>query len=70
MSEFLLPGQDPAAVEAAQTAQAASRPACRMHPSVAGVALCTACGHPMCYTCSLEVPGRGVICRTCAFGRR
>jgi serine/threonine protein kinase len=72
VTEFLLPGHlptDPGAPPA-QFPQGASRPACRMHPGVAGVALCTNCGHPMCYTCSLEVPGRGVICRTCAFGRR
>jgi serine/threonine-protein kinase len=67
VTEFLLPGHDP---NAPGEPQAAGRPACRMHPGVAGVALCTSCGHPMCYTCSLEVPGRGVICRTCAFGRR
>ncbi len=44
--------------------------ACRIHPGRAGVAHCEACGHPMCYTCMLEIPHRGTICRTCAFGPR
>jgi eukaryotic-like serine/threonine-protein kinase len=43
---------------------------CRRHPSTAGIAVCSLCGQPMCYTCYLEVPGRGLLCRTCAFGPR
>jgi serine/threonine protein kinase len=65
-TDFELPGGE--SLPAAPAPDA--RPACRMHPRVAGVALCVTCQHPMCYTCSLEVPGRGVICRTCAFGNR
>jgi serine/threonine-protein kinase len=61
VTEFMLPaGNQPAA----------PRVSCRMHPSAAGTSQCTSCGQPMCYTCTLEVPGRGIICRTCAFGRR
>jgi serine/threonine-protein kinase len=47
-----------------------ARPPCRLHPRVPGAALCVSCQQPMCYTCTLEVPGRGVICRACAFGPR
>jgi serine/threonine protein kinase len=43
--------------------------ACRLHTGTAAVAVCGACGQPLCYTCLLDVPGRGVICRTCAFAR-
>jgi serine/threonine-protein kinase len=61
VSEFVLPGgQAPEQV----------RSGCRMHPKVASAARCAQCGFPMCYTCTLEVPGRGVICRNCAFGPR
>jgi len=61
VSEFVLPS----------TQQAEQRKeGCRMHPAVASATRCAQCGHPMCYTCTLEVPGRGVICRTCAFGPR
>lgn len=59
---FLLPNSSHLAAE--------PRVSCRMHPSIAGAAHCVSCGHPMCYTCTLEVPGRGIICRTCAFGPR
>lgn len=62
IAAFILPGSEAPA--------AAPRVSCRMHPSVAGTSQCANCGHPMCYTCTLEVPGRGIICRTCAFGRR
>jgi serine/threonine protein kinase len=65
VTDFVLPG-----MEAAPPSRAEGRPACRMHPRVAGVALCVSCKHPMCYTCTLEVPGRGVICRACAFSPR
>jgi eukaryotic-like serine/threonine-protein kinase len=44
-----------------------TRPACRAHERVASVALCTSCRIPICYTCLLEVPHRGIICRGCAF---
>lgn len=49
---------------------AAGRVPCRIHPGRAGVARCEACSHPMCYTCMLEIPHRGTICRACAFGPR
>jgi serine/threonine protein kinase len=53
-----------------QPPPALPRPACRVHPALAGVTKCGSCGSPICYTCMLEVPGRGVLCRACAFGGR
>jgi eukaryotic-like serine/threonine-protein kinase len=55
---------------AAEAAPAAARAVCRVHPALAGVAKCGICASPICYTCTLEVPGRGVLCRACAFGGR
>jgi serine/threonine-protein kinase len=46
------------------------RAPCRLHPAIGGVASCSRCGYPVCYTCLLEVPGGGIICRACAFGPR
>lgn len=68
-------GESPAArgsasPEAPPAPAPVARQVCRMHPNAAGVQVCTACGHAMCYACYLEVPGRGVICRSCAFGGR
>ena len=61
VSEFVLPSApEPGTVKVG----------CRTHPAIAGATQCAQCGYPMCYTCTLEVPGRGVICRTCAFGPR
>lgn len=65
VTDFVLPGAD-----SAPPAQRDTRPPCRLHPRVAGSALCVNCQQPMCHTCTLEVPGRGVICRACAFGPR
>jgi serine/threonine protein kinase len=48
-------------------AQAGPRAACRLHPRLAAVAACEHCGNPMCYTCMVEVPTRGRICRPCAY---
>lgn len=57
----------PAAPRSAATG-AADR--CRMHPAAPSVGFCQRCGSPMCYGCLVEVPGRGALCRTCAFGGR
>lgn len=43
---------------------------CRIHSAARGVETCGSCGSPLCYTCLVEVPGRGVLCRSCAFGPR
>jgi len=45
----------------------AAVPHCRAHPRVPAVALCAECGAQVCDTCLVEVQGRGVICRVCAF---
>jgi len=65
VGDFVLPGGAHPSAPRQNT-----RTACRMHPRVSGVAICASCQQPMCYTCTLEVPGRGVICRSCAFGPR
>ncbi len=49
--------------------QAASQvTVCRMH-SARGVDLCASCVTPVCHGCLVEIPGRGIVCRLCAFGR-
>lgn len=62
VTEFVLPDNSYLAREV--------RVFCHMHPAVTGTSHCVSCGRPICYTCTLEVPGRGIICRTCAFGAR
>lgn len=46
------------------------RTVCRVHGSMAAVETCGQCGAAVCYTCLVEVTGRGVLCRSCAFGLR
>lgn len=46
------------------------RPACRQHAGRAASLQCGSCKQPICYTCMLEIPNRGIVCRSCAFGTR
>lgn len=46
------------------------RYACRQHPGRPAALQCSTCGQSICYTCMLEVPNRGIVCRGCAFGTR
>lgn len=45
-------------------------PACTTHTGASSVAICTQCRAPICYSCLLELPTRGILCRSCAFVRR
>lgn len=63
---FLLPSRPEPPGEAAQAAPAV--PPCRSHRTLPGVLTCSACRQPLCYTCFVDVPGQGVVCRACAFG--
>jgi serine/threonine-protein kinase len=79
-----LPEKDPVAMAQAVTATTAPSlgefagnlipptpppPACRAHAGAASTALCTQCRSPICYTCLVETPTRGIICRGCAYPR-
>jgi serine/threonine protein kinase len=51
----------------APPARSGQRTACPSHPTAAAVGICSHCRRPACYTCLLEVPRRGLLCRTCVF---
>lgn len=44
-------------------------PACFLHRDAASTALCTQCKNPLCYSCLIETPTRGILCRVCAYPR-
>lgn len=49
------------------TGTTASPGFCRFHPSNPGVGTCARCRGNVCHACLVEVPGRGILCRPCAF---
>jgi serine/threonine protein kinase len=41
---------------------------CAEHPEQRTIGACAECGCALCYRCMVEPPGRGMLCRRCAFG--
>lgn len=66
----LLENPATAAAPAAPAFLPDGRPACRLHAGRAASLQCGSCRQPICYTCMLEIPNRGIVCRQCAFGTR
>jgi serine/threonine-protein kinase len=68
-ADFILPGTAVQPTPAPPLAPApVQRTSCLIHPAKASVGNCARCSRAICYTCLVEVPQRGTLCRGCAFG--
>jgi serine/threonine-protein kinase len=65
-----IPSIPTAPLPRARVIETPERPACAAHAAIPAIGTCTKCGRQMCYACFLDVPGRGAICRGCAFTKR